>query len=186
MIFSPNFNRTSKKNKENNNNNNNHNNNYNFFNQIDSKSCKNFYKVPQSKSQFHFQIQEKEREKEREREKENLKKSYSNYIKENNLNLNLNFNNNKTNNDRNKMVLFGDKLKEDMYFDNVKFDYMKKNFNRFKDFMDKPIAIVKPKIVKSNSFANNFFVNLNSNVMKKLKNPTLKKELYKKSNVVIL
>jgi hypothetical protein len=84
------------------------------------------------------------------------------------------------------MVLFGDDLKEDLYYANVKFDYMKKNFNRFKDFMDKPNNYIKPKHIKSNSYANNFFINLNNNVMKKLKNPTIKKELYKKNNVDIL
>jgi len=75
-----------------------------------------------------------------------------------------------------KVTKIDEELKENKYFDNIKFNYMLKNFNRFKDFIQKPPVIIKP--TKTTSVPHQIFYNeLKVSILKKLKNAMLKKEI---------
>ena len=85
----------------------------------------------------------------------------------------------------NTMCLRKEELKEEKYFENIQFNYMKTNFNRFKDFIDRPNIVIEPppmttahsckrKVMKNNSMNSNF------NFLSKFRNIAIKKEIFKK------
>ncbi len=70
-------------------------------------------------------------------------------------------------------------LFEHKYLDNIKFNYMIKNFQSFKNYIKRPNEIIKPEIyisIPQKIISNDGKVN----ILTKLKNPTLKKEIQRK------
>ena len=85
---------------------------------------------------------------------------------------NINLNVTEIDKNTNKIFFFDQDLSEPSYFENIKFDYMSKNFGKFKEYLEKPEKIIKPKQIKSNSSSPNGFINFhqNWNLLKSVKN----------------
>jgi len=100
---------------------------------------------------------------------QNIDKIYDIQIKVNNENMS-----------ENKVAIINEELKEEKYFDNLKFNYMIKNFQRFKEYIQKPVVLIKPS---RNTPVHQ--LNLNNEtklgILKKLQNAMLKNEIQKKN-----
>jgi len=83
--------------------------------------------------------------------------------------------------DSNRMILRRDELNENKYYENIKFNYIRKNFSIFKEFIEKPNEIIE--IPKSNKFNSSSFKNhVNKSATKldflyKFKNIKIKSEI---------
>lgn len=80
-----------------------------------------------------------------------------------------------------KMSYVNEELNEIKYLDNIKFQYLIKNFQRFEPYIEKPQVIIKPVNMAKN--IENIVIKheLKMKILKKLNNSTLKKEIQKKN-----